>query len=187
MIKESVDLIAEYLLEIFQASFALNVYSDRWWVWDTIVLRKPGKPRYDILKAHRPIALMNTLGKLLLSIVAEDLTHMCDFYGLLPDNHFSGRPGRCTTDAMHLLAHRIKAAWRRRNVAAVLFLDVKGAFPNAVTSRLLHNMHMRWVPEEYVLFIDRLLTDRCTRLKFDGFTSAGSTSTMASCRVTLCR
>ena len=64
VIKESVDLIAEYLLEIFRASFTLNVYSDRWRVWDTIVLCKPGKLRYDIPKAHRPIALMNTLGKL---------------------------------------------------------------------------------------------------------------------------
>ena len=85
MIKESVDLIAEYLLEIFWASFALNSYSDRWWVWDTIVLHKLGKLRYDIPKAHRPIALMNTLRKLFSAIVAEDLTHMCDFYGLLLD------------------------------------------------------------------------------------------------------
>ena len=84
--------IAEYLLEIYRATFLLNTYSDRWWVWDTIVLRKPGKPRYNVPKAHRPIALMNTLGKLLSTLVAEDLTHMCDYYGLLPDNHFGGRP-----------------------------------------------------------------------------------------------
>ena len=30
---------------------------------------------------------------------------------------------------------------------------------------------MHQVPEEYVLFIGCLLTNRCTRLKFDGFTS----------------
>ena len=75
------------------------------------MLRKPGKPRYDVPKAHRPIALMNTLRKLLLELVMEDLTYMCDHYGLLPDHHFSGRPGRCTMDTMHLLAHRVKATW----------------------------------------------------------------------------
>src|SRR6266481_7609932 len=32
-------------------------------------------------------------------------------------------------------------------------------------------MRMRRIPEEYVHFVDRLLTDRRTRLKFDGFTS----------------
>ena len=111
VIKELMEVIAEYLLEIYQASFSFSTYSDCWWVWDTIVLCKPGKPRYDVPKAHQPIALMNTFGKLLSALVAEDLTHMCDYYGLLPDNHFSGRPGRCTTDAMHLLVHKIKAAW----------------------------------------------------------------------------
>ena len=72
---------------------------------------------------------------------------------------------------MHLLAHKIKAAWRQHNMAAILFLDVEGAFPNAVSTWLLHNMRMRHVPEEYVLFVHRLLTDRCMWLKFDSFTS----------------
>ena len=111
VIKESLDLIAEYLLEIFQATFTLHTYSNRWQVWDTIILRKPGKPRYDIPKAHQPITLMNTLGKLLSSLVAEDLSFMCEQYALLLDNHFSGRPRQCTTDVMHLLVHKIKDAW----------------------------------------------------------------------------
>ena len=62
------------------------------------------------------------------------------------------------TDTMHLLVHRIKAAWHQHNVAAMHFLDVKGAFPNTVSARLLHNMHMHRVPEEYILFVDCLLT-----------------------------
>ena len=56
-------------------------------------------------------------------------------------------------------------------MAAILFLDVEGAFPNAVSACLLHNMRMRRVPEEYVLFVDRLLTNRRTWLKFDGYTA----------------
>jgi len=56
-------------------------------------------------------------------------------------------------------------------VAAILFLDVKGAFPNAVLAQHLHNMHMHRIPEEYILFVDQLLTNRHTWLKFDGFTS----------------
>ena len=171
VIKESLDLIAEYLLEIYWATFTLNTYSNHWQVWDIIVLRKPGKPRYDIPKVHQPIALMNTLRKLLSALVMEDLTYMCDHYGLLPDHHFGSRPGRCTTDTMHLLAHMVKAVWRQHNVATILFLDIEGAFPNTVMAQLLYNMCMRQVPEEYVLFIGCLLTNRCTRLKFDGFTS----------------
>ena len=56
-------------------------------------------------------------------------------------------------------------------MASALFLDIEGAFPNAVTDRLLHNMRTRWVPEEYVRFVGRLLEDQKTRLKFDDYIS----------------
>ena len=46
---------------------------------------------------------------------------------------------------------------------------MEGAFPNAVTARLLHNMQMRRVPVEYVSFMECMLTGRHTRLKFDGY------------------
>jgi len=134
------DLIAEYLLHIYQATFMLNMYSNAWCEWDTIVLKKPSKPQYNVPKAYWPIVLMNTMSKVLSAIVAEDVIYMCEQYGLLPDHHFRGQPGQCTTNTMHLLVHRIKAAWWHHNMAAVLFLDVEGTFPNAVTSHLLHNL-----------------------------------------------
>ena len=43
---------------------------------------------------------------------------------------------------------------------AVLLLDIEGAFPNAVTERLLHNMCMRQLPEPYMNFIDCMLADQ---------------------------
>ena len=94
------------------------------------MLRKPGKARYDVPKAYRPIALMNTISKLLSAIVVEDMSHMCDKHCLLPDTHFGGRPGKNTSDTMQYLVNRVKGTWRRHKVATVLFLDIEGAFPN---------------------------------------------------------
>ena len=56
-------------------------------------MQKPGKPRYNIPKAYRPIALMNTMAKLLSAMVMEDLIYMSERYALLPNNHFGGWPG----------------------------------------------------------------------------------------------
>jgi len=172
VLKEMQGLLAEYLLWIFRTTFKLGTYSNRWQSWDTIVLHKPGKPRYGVPKAYRPIALANTFSKLLSSIVAKDLSFMCENHQqLLPVNHFRGQPGWNTSDAMHLLTHRIKGAWRRHKVAAMLFLDVEGAFPNMVTHWLLHNMRSHRVPESYVAFIEHMLTGWLTRLKFNGYMS----------------
>jgi len=50
VLKEMQGLLAEYLLWIFCAIFELGTYSDRWRSWDTIVIHKQGKPRYDVPK-----------------------------------------------------------------------------------------------------------------------------------------
>ena len=136
------------------------------------MLRKPGKLRYDIPKAYWLIALLNTLAKLLSSIVAEGLSFLTEKHQLIPPMHFGGWPGRTTTDSLHLLVDTIKAVWRRRQVVSVLFLDIEGAFPNAVTPRLLHNLHKSWVPEVYVSFISNMLMGRHTQLRFDDHVSS---------------
>ena len=142
-----------YLLHIFHAMFKLWTYFRQWREITTCVLQKPGKPCYDIPKAYRPIALLNSIAKLATSVVAEELSHLVEAHGLLPTTHFGGCPGQTTMDSLHLLTDTVKAAWCRKQVVSALFLDVEGAFPNAVTLRLLHNMKKRQVPEAYVCCI----------------------------------
>ena len=165
------DLLVDRLWYIFNAILEKEVYYTLWKHFTTVVLRKPGKPRYDTPKAYRPIALLNTLGKLMTAVVAEQLTFYMERHALLPPNHFGGLPGRTTTDALHTLTYRIKDAWRKRQVVLVLFLDIEGAFPNAVNKRLEHNLKMRKVPSKVVKFIHNLLKEQYTTLKFNDYVS----------------
>jgi Reverse transcriptase (RNA-dependent DNA polymerase) len=135
-----------------------------------VVLRKPGKPRYDIPKAYRPIALLNTMWKVLMAIMASYITFIMEKHQLLPTNHFGGRPGQTTADALHILMHKIKDAWQSGKVVAVLFLDIEGAFPNMAPSRLLCNLRKWGIPPKYVDFVRDMLSNRCTALKFNGYT-----------------
>ncbi|KAI4520978.1 hypothetical protein K525DRAFT_158049, partial [Schizophyllum commune Loenen D] len=72
---------------------------------------------------------------------------------LLPNMHFGGLPGRCTTDALHFIVNRIKNAWRAKRVISILSTDVQGAFSNMVIARLLHNMRKRRVPTSYIRYL----------------------------------
>ena len=76
---------------------------------------------------------------------------------------FGGRSRRNTSDAMHILVHRIKNAWRSGKGASVLFRNVQGAFPNTVKDQLLHNMKSRRIPTRYVQLADLMLTGRSTQ------------------------
>jgi hypothetical protein len=87
------DLLLPHLGSIFRATFTLSMYPKAWKDSSTIVLRKPNKPDYSNPSAFRPIALLDTMGKILSACVVEDLTQMAKMHHLLPPNHFGCRPG----------------------------------------------------------------------------------------------
>jgi ribonuclease HI/endonuclease/exonuclease/phosphatase family metal-dependent hydrolase len=171
VLQRCVDMLSGRLTRIFRAVLELNTYYDPWREFTTVVLRKPGKPSYEVPKAYRPIALISTTAKVLSAIVAENLSRLVEVHHLLPKNHFGGRPGRSTADAVQYLVHKICETWRTNKVISVLFLDIEGAFPNAVTARLIHNLKRRRVPTAIVNFVEKLLHNRKTRLKFDDYIS----------------
>ena len=165
------DILTDRLHPIYSAIIEHNIYYAPWKQSTTVVLRKPGKPRYDTPKSYRPIALLNTMCKVLTAIMADLMTFYTEMHNLLLAHHFGRRSGRTTTDAVHLLVHTIKNAWRKHQVMAVLFLDIEGAFPNAVTDKLLHSMRKRRLPEKLIKFAGTMLQNRTTTLHFDDHTS----------------
>ncbi|KAF7773567.1 hypothetical protein Agabi119p4_5734 [Agaricus bisporus var. burnettii] len=171
VLQKVADLIAPILANSFKASLALGHQYTGWKLFTTVVLRKPGKPSYEAPKAYRPIALLCTMAKLLTVIITEEVSHMMEIHNDIPRSHYGGRPCRTTTDAVHHLTARINEAWRRGKVTSVLYLDVEGAFPNAVTERLIHNLKKRRVADVYVNYVRSLLRNRSTRLKFDDYLS----------------
>ena len=61
------------LFHIYNAMYKRNLLYKPWKQFMTVVLQKPGKLHYDILKAHRPIALLNTMWKVLMALIAGQL------------------------------------------------------------------------------------------------------------------
>ena len=165
------DVLIDHLFYIYRAIFKLTVYHPRWLESITLVLRKISKTTYDVAKSYRPIGLIDTIPKVLSTLCSKHISFLAEKHNLLPPTQFSGQPGRNTTDAMLLMVHKIKDAWRCGKVAAALFVDVQGAFPNTVKEQLIHNMRMRRVPKCFTDILVLSLTGRTTMLKFNDFMS----------------
>jgi hypothetical protein len=162
--------LVPHLGPLFQATNTLTYYPQEWALTETLVLKKPGKPDYTSPAAWRPIVLSDGIARLLNSCQTEDIVTMCERHNVLPANHFGARPGRTTTDSIHMLTKTVKDAWRKGQVISTLFLDVKGAFPSGVDiNRLIHNMRKRGIPEEYTEWMKRRLGNRRTTLSFDDY------------------
>jgi ribonuclease HI len=167
VLKQNSAVLQHHLLALAQASFNTGHFPTIFKVTTTVVLRKPGKPDYTKPKAYRPIALENTIGKLLESIVAELLAYITESHGLLPKQHYGGRPGRTAEDAMTMLTENIHRAWKQRDIYTAIFMDVAGAFNNVHHQRLLDNLRKRRVPPFLITWIKSFLQDRTTRLFFN--------------------
>jgi hypothetical protein len=126
--------LVPYITPLFRATNTLKYYPQAWALTEMLVMKKPGKLDYTNPAAWRPIVLSDGLARLLNSCQTNDIITMCEQHNIIPPNHFGERPGRTTTDSIHLLTKTVKDAWRKGLVASTPFLDVKSAFPSVDTN-----------------------------------------------------
>ncbi|CAK5279173.1 unnamed protein product [Mycena citricolor] len=156
---------------VFRAGDRLGYYPREWNRIHTVVLRKPGKASYETPASYRPIVLAK--GHMSIENAARNLqvTTEVELAGILPQSQFGARPGRATTDALHVVTKIAKDAWRREQVASVLCTDVKGAFPSVDLDVLTHELRMAGIPRQHTDWIQRRYAGRKAIITFDGYTS----------------
>ncbi|KAF8694177.1 hypothetical protein AX14_002093 [Amanita brunnescens Koide BX004] len=137
----------------------------------SVIIPKPNKPDYSIPKAYRPIALLNTLGKLLTKILANRLQHDAAQYGILHRDQFGGIQGHSTIDAGLILMDFISEHRERGWHTSVCAVDVAQFFPSlshAVMSAILKRLGFSPV---IVTLIESYFRDRVTTYRWDSATS----------------
>lgn len=156
------------LAPIFTATLRLGYHPREWKRAITLALRKPGKPDYRSPTAYRPIALLNSMGKLLEIVMARRIAELAETWALLPDAQMGARRGRSTLTALQLLTEQIHTIWNlpgKSRVATLLCMDIAGAYDNASRRRLLHNLRKRRIPEIIVRWVASFLKERTTNIR----------------------
>jgi len=143
--------LAPLLARIFNRCLEIGYHPKPFKDSITVVLRKPQKPSYTTAKAYRPIALLDTIGKLLERIVATRLSAIAEATGMLPEGQMGARPGRSTQTALELLTQQVHTVWKANPnlVVSLLNLDISGAFDRVSHERMIHNMKVQGVPVDF--------------------------------------
>lgn len=161
-------LITPDLNRIFNFSLHLGYYPRHFWDSITIVFCKPvGQEQkdYSLLKSYRLIALLNTISKILESVIANQISFLVEKYQLLSKSHIRGRKSRSTEEALHDIVGKIYAVWNKNQVASLLMLDISGAFDHVCKILLLHNLRKRRINLKVVGIIESFLSNRITTIK----------------------
>ena len=158
--------LAELLTPLFQDCVTHAYHPREFKRANTIALRKPGKKYNTSSKAYRPIALLNTMGKVLEAVIARKITHIAEQHRLLPDTQMGARRGRSTESALELLTEQVHTVWGQGNnkVATLLSMDVAGAFDTVSHRRLIHNLRKRKIPKWITDWTASFLKERRTTL-----------------------
>jgi len=133
-------LTAPWLVDVARACFVIGYYPRLRRAIITFVLRKEGKADYLFLGSYRPIALENTLSKILERVIADHIADTAKEHALLLQSQIGARKNRLTLLALTLLAATIKSAWamRRDFIVLILSLDISGAYNNVPYKHLLY-------------------------------------------------
>ena len=75
------------------------------------ILYKEGKADYLLPGSYRPIAIKNTLNKILERVIADRIVDMAKEYALLPQSQMGARKNRLILSAFILFTATIKSAW----------------------------------------------------------------------------
>ena len=104
-------LLVGHLTRIFNCSIDMADCPAHFRCSTTVVLRKPGKDKYTVAKAYRPIALLNIIGKVMDAVIARRLSYLVETYEVCPRTHMGGRKQRSTEHALHNITEKIYQAW----------------------------------------------------------------------------
>lgn len=157
--------LAKAVASITTACWKTGHYPQRFRQARTVVLRKSGKESCETPGAWRPIALLNTIGKLIEAITAKRIQDVAERYSLFPNTQMGARKARATETALELLTEQIHTVWKSPNhVGSMLSLDLSGAFDIVNPIRLLDILRKKGLPGWIVRWIRSFLNGRSITL-----------------------
>jgi len=156
------------IIAIIKMTFRLGIHPRVWKEAKGVVISKPNKPDYGVAKAYRVITLLNCLGKVVEKVAANAIADECERRQLLHDGQFRCRKRRSAIVAVGRLMKRVEEVWGRGNTAAVLLMDVKGAFPHVAKGNLIKRMEEMGFEANVVRWVESFMEERKVIMSMDG-------------------
>lgn len=129
------------------------------------MIPKPGKAPHNIAKKWRPISLLSCISKGLERLLARRVARAAIAYSIIPAQYFSALPKRSSTDLVACLVHDIEKALAKDKIAALITLDVSGAFDIVLCKRLIYRLRQQGWPTSFIKWSFSFITGRTVTIR----------------------
>ena len=160
LIQKGIDILSGLLKILYTACLERGYVPKTWQRARIVFLPKPGKDDYSSAKSYRPISLTSFLLKGLERLVHWHLQEGPLKRFPLHDRQFAYKAGVSTEDALHTLVARLEEAVFNKKIAIVVFLDIEGAFNNALATSMTQGLRTHGVEDSIVRWISFMLNHR---------------------------
>ncbi len=160
------------LINLFRACVELNYHFLCFRIAHIIALKKLNRKNYSNVKTYRFIALLNTLSKILESIIARRINDLAKTHDMLSISQMSDRKNRSCETALKLLIEQIHIVWnmKKDKIATLLSMNVIDAYDHVSRDRLLHNLRKRDISDWIIRWTNSFMRNRHISLTFDNAT-----------------
>ena len=134
----------ELLTGVFNTCFESGSFPTKWKIQKLVLLRKGDKP-LNLPSSYRPLCMLDSLGKLLESILLQRLDECVQNLGGLSPMQFGFRKGKSTIDAINEVVNMAEQAKTTKGFCAIITLDVRNAFNTVKWKKILEALRMKGV------------------------------------------
>ncbi|KAL8295706.1 hypothetical protein RB600_001261 [Gaeumannomyces tritici] len=164
--------IGEYIRALFEACLRVGHHPSPFRTAEVVMLKKPNKSDMTDPKSYRPIALLSCLGKGLERLVASRMASLALQHGLIAPQHAGATPKKAATDLTACVAHEVERALQNHKAAALVTMDVQGAFDAVLRRRLLQRLlNQGWDPT-LVRWVSSFASNRLVHVRLEDATAA---------------
>ncbi len=134
-----------FLMNLFQVCVELNYHSRCFKIAHIIIFKKLNKKNYFDVKTYRFITLLNTLNKILKSIITRRINNLAKTHDMLFASQMSDRKSRNCETTLKLFIEQIHTVWnmKKDKIATLLSMNVIDVYDHVFRKRLLHNLRKK--------------------------------------------
>jgi hypothetical protein len=150
------------LINLFRACVKLNYHSLCFRIAHIIALKKLNRKNYLNFKTYRFIILLNTLNKILKSIITRRINSLTEIHDMLSTFQMSDRKNKSCEIALKLLIKQIHIVWnmKKDKITTFLNMNIIDVYDHVFRDRLLYNLRKKDISDWIIRWTNNFMRDR---------------------------
>jgi hypothetical protein len=150
------------LMSLFKICVELNYHFCCFKIAHIIILKKFNKKNYFDVKIYKFITLLNTLNKILESIIIRRINSLTKTHDMLFASQMSDRKNRNCETTLKLFIEQIHTVWnmKKDKITTLLSMNVINVYDHVFKEKLLHNLRKKSISNWIIRWTNNFMKNK---------------------------